>query len=275
MSERYGIYFMPADESALAAFGTAVLGRTASNAVVAAPQADYPDRRREVAQPARYGFHATLKAPFEPLPEVSADQLTAALQSVAGRYAAVPLTALAPAVVGGFCALVMPVGPDDRTVSGADSDTAAPLAGHGGRTVPDDVPPPPGRVAAGDANRQARALAGELVEYFEPYRAPLSDADRQRRQPHRLDHREREYLDRYGYPYVHETYRFHMTLSGPMAEPQPFLSWLQQYYAATVTQPCQLDRLALVWQPDRQTPFRRIAEAVLTGSVMAGTGPAD
>ncbi len=31
--------------------------------------------------------------------------------------------------------------------------------------------------------------------------------------------RQQDYLHRYGYPYVREEFRFHMTLTGPLEEP--------------------------------------------------------
>ncbi len=224
MGERYGVYFMPADTSELAGFGTSVLGRTATGEPVAAPADDFPGRAELVATARGYGFHATLRAPFEPLPEVTRDHLVAAMEEVAARLHAIDLEGLAPELVGGFCALLLP----------------------GGRS-----------------EMQVRALAGTVVDSFEHLRAPLSDADRQRRQPSRLSEREREHLERYGYPYVHDTFRFHMTLSSSLQDPQPYLGWLRHRYATQMSAPCELDRLALAWQPDRLSAFRRIAEVRL------------
>jgi len=62
-------------------------------------------------------------------------------------------------------------------------------------------------------------LAGEIVEAFEPFRAPLSPEDMLRRQADALPPRQRDLLGRYGYPYVMEEFRFHLTLTGPL-EPQ-------------------------------------------------------
>ncbi|MEM9221661.1 MAG: DUF1045 domain-containing protein [Pseudomonadota bacterium] len=60
------------------------------------------------------------------------------------------------------------------------------------------------------------AAANAALEAFEPFRAPLSEAERARRNPEKLDERGRELLDRWGYPYVEERFTFHMTLSGPV-----------------------------------------------------------
>ena len=57
-------------------------------------------------------------------------------------------------------------------------------------------------------------LAADCVSEFDAFRAPLTEADRARRNPSRLTPRQREHLDRWGYPYVMDDFRFHMTLTG-------------------------------------------------------------
>ncbi|KQP88617.1 phosphonate metabolism protein [Methylobacterium sp. Leaf113] len=56
-------------------------------------------------------------------------------------------------------------------------------------------------------------LAAECVAALDPLRAPLTDAERARRRPERLDPRGRALLERWGYPHVFEAFRFHMTLT--------------------------------------------------------------
>ncbi|MHB2165795.1 DUF1045 domain-containing protein [Alsobacter sp. R-9] len=60
------------------------------------------------------------------------------------------------------------------------------------------------------------AVAAGCVLPLQPFRAPLSPDDRAWRRPERLDDVGRRYLDRYGYPYVLDRFRFHMTLSGSL-----------------------------------------------------------
>lgn len=62
------------------------------------------------------------------------------------------------------------------------------------------------------------ALADAVVRAFEPLRAPLTPHDRERRLRSGLSPRQTEYLDSYGYPYVLEEFRFHMTLTGRVPE---------------------------------------------------------
>lgn len=65
---------------------------------------------------------------------------------------------------------------------------------------------------------QLNQFTGEVLKAFEPFRAPLTDADYQRRKPERLTERQRKYLKKWGYPYIFDDFRFHMTLTGPVPE---------------------------------------------------------
>ncbi len=60
-------------------------------------------------------------------------------------------------------------------------------------------------------------LAQACVEGFEVFRAPMTPNDRARRKPENLTPRQVEQLDRFGYPYVRDDFRFHMTLTGRLA----------------------------------------------------------
>jgi putative phosphonate metabolism protein len=63
-------------------------------------------------------------------------------------------------------------------------------------------------------------IAAQVVERLDPLRAPLTDAEIARRRPERLTPRQRELLDQFGYPYVMEEFRFHLTLSGRLTDDQ-------------------------------------------------------
>jgi hypothetical protein len=77
------------------------------------------------------------------------------------------------------------------------------------------------------------ALAAACTEAIEPLRAPLVEPEFQRRM-RGLDAIETHYLQRYGYPYVFERYRFHMTLSAPatVEEEHALQRWLALRAAA-------------------------------------------
>jgi putative phosphonate metabolism protein len=57
------------------------------------------------------------------------------------------------------------------------------------------------------------ALAADCVRNFDRFRAPLSAADIARRTGHGLTPRQSELLHIWGYPYVLDEFRFHMTLT--------------------------------------------------------------
>ncbi|TCO73046.1 DUF1045 domain-containing protein [Rhodovulum euryhalinum] len=73
--------------------------------------------------------------------------------------------------------------------------------------------------ARGDT-RALGALAGSVVEALDGFRAPPAPEDIARRDPDRLSARQRRLLDRWGYPCVMEEFRFHMTLTGPLKDPE-------------------------------------------------------
>lgn len=110
---------------------------------------------------------------------------------------------------------------------------------------------------------QVDAFAADVMHTFEPFRAPLSEMDRQRRHPETLSDRKRHYLENFGYPLVLDEFNFHMTLSNRIKNAQDshsYHQWLVQHYETIVTQTPWLDQLAVFWQPDRATAFTRIGE---------------
>jgi len=96
--------------------------------------------------------------------------------------------------------------------------------------------------------------------------APLSDTDRGRRLTATLTQRQRDNLDRYGYPYVFEDFRFHMTLTNrlPPQEAQRVAAQLGRLYAG-IAAPVKIGSLSVFHQPHRQARFRIIARLPLAG----------
>ena len=60
-------------------------------------------------------------------------------------------------------------------------------------------------------------LAASTVSYFDKFRAPLTDKDIEKRRRRRLTPQQDALMLRWGYPYVMQEFRFHMTLTGPLA----------------------------------------------------------
>jgi len=224
MSGRYAVYFSPDDASGLAGFGQRVLGLTADGDQVSASADDFPDRQLAAdlsAAPAWYGFHATLKAPFALSDGAVESDLFNAVEHIARQQTSIVLTSLQVMRLSTFAAL--------------------------GFTT---QPPAVGRLAA------------QCVEQLESFRAPLTDADLRKRNPDSLTDIQKSYLFRFGYPYVMDEFRFHMTLTGPMNFDgcDGYVDWLKTLYGRLVPEPPLLDRLAVFWQPDRETAFRRVAQ---------------
>jgi putative phosphonate metabolism protein len=103
-------------------------------------------------------------------------------------------------------------------------------------------------------------LAAEATKAFDPFRAPLAAEDRARRNPDRLTPRQRDYLDRWGYPYVFDEFRFHMTLTTrlPAERREAVLAMLRERFAATGVGPLAIDAISLCRQDAASSRFRVI-----------------
>jgi len=166
---RHALYFAPA-EGAFAQAAARWLGRDAATGADLDPL--HPDLPALTASARRYGFHATLKAPFRLAQGQSEDALIAAMDRFGAGTPALSLDGLRIASLGGFLALV-PEGDQ------------APL----------------------------NAFAAQVVQTFEPFRAPLTPDEIERRKPATLSPRQRAMLGAWGYPHVLDEFRFHMTLT--------------------------------------------------------------
>ena len=107
---RYAIYFVPAAQSALYRCGSAILGYDCyTGAALDFPpevSENVPAWRELTAEPRRYGFHATLKAPFRLPQSRSESELIDALHRFADSGRAVPAIEIAVKLLGAFIALV-------------------------------------------------------------------------------------------------------------------------------------------------------------------------
>lgn len=221
--KRYAVYYAPpAGEFANRAH--AWLGRDPeSGADVARPACGF-DVAAITGDPRRYGFHATLKAPFRLAAGQSAADLDAALRALAARLAPVQTAGLDLAQIGRFLALI-----------------------------------PEGQAAA------LTALAAEVVRALEPFRAPLSAAELARRHPERLSPRQRDLLEQYGYPFVMEEFRFHLTLTDGSADAAKAQSFLRDWFAPVLPRPFEVAELCLFAEPP-EGPFRLLHRYPLTGA---------
>ncbi len=109
-------------------------------------------------------------------------------------------------------------------------------------------------------------LAADCVREFDSFRAPLTPQDRARRNPSALTPRQVEYLDRWGYPYVLEDFRLHMTLTGRLeaARREPIMTMLRVRFSALGLHALAIDRIAVCRQDKDDSRFRIMSEFVLT-----------
>lgn len=112
---------------------------------------------------------------------------------------------------------------------------------------------------------ELQQLAADCVRDFDCFRPALTAEDRARRKPEKLSERQRDYLDRWGYPYVMEEFRFHMTLTGRL-DPErrgPILEMLRARLAGLGLETLEIDRITLFRQDDATARFRIIGEWML------------
>jgi len=230
-SPRYAVYYAPAPETPLWRFGSSVIGYDAQTGLSPEPSVTLDieglDWRAVVTEPRRYGFHATLKAPFYLAQGVNEAVFLKAVATLAGELRQTPLGRLQVRTLSSFIAL-----------------------------APDQ--PRPGIVE----------LASRIVKSLERFRAPLTQADMARRLESPLSDRQRQLLLDYGYPYVLEEFRFHMTLTGPLHfEFRPIVeaALQREFEARAAPMEAVLDCLTVFRQDRRDLPFRIIQRAPLRG----------
>jgi putative phosphonate metabolism protein len=96
------------------------------------------------------------------------------------------------------------------------------------------------------------ALAATVVEALDSFRAPPSSDELARRRRSGLSDAQDRLLQRWGYPYVMEEFRFHMTLSCKLEEPdaEALAGRLGDHFAPVLADPFFIDSLALVGEAE-------------------------
>lgn len=229
MPERYAIFYAPAADSALWLRAAQWLGRDATGAEVTA--ADIagigPGRRMEVTTSAR---RYGFHATIKPPIVLSGGRDVQGLQSALAEFAA----SAAPVSIGQL--VVRPIEGFLAIVPQVQSSELSDFAQH-------------------------------VVETFDAFRAPPSAAERERRLRSNLTPRQIELMDRFGYPYVMEQFRFHMTIADRLddAERAVVQTAADAWFAPVLSEPVVLDRLALYHEPDVGAAFVRLDDYMLEG----------
>lgn len=213
MTTRYAVYFAPAETSALWQAGCHWLGRDPrSGAELPRPEVEgwSAERIAQItASPRMYGFHATLKPPFQLAEGRTVTQLASAVEQLTARLQAFTIPQLSVRSLDGFLAL-QPAGLDAKL----------------------------------------SALADACVTELDDFRRPPSAEELAQRRVARLSPRQNELLAQFGYPYVRDQFRFHMTLTErlPRTDADALGAWLRDYFAAAAAMPLHCDDLCLFVQ---------------------------
>jgi len=226
---RYGIYYVPASDTPLAEFGSAILGydleRATERERLNVPGLAEGQLARLTSRARRYGFHATLKAPFALLADRSRIDVLKLAADIADRCHAVEISGLEVAMLGNFVALT------------------------------------PQRACP-----ELNALAKAFVEGLDLLRA-VGARDEAKWPPAKLSSRQNELLDAWGYPYVFDQYRFHMTLTDPLPAQLAgaVRDALRRAAAGVVGKPLIIDAVVVVEETEPTALFRGIARLRLRG----------
>lgn len=231
MSERYALYYAPRPDEALTAAASHWLGYN-------------PENGRPRSQPALSGF----------LPE-RLDVITAE-----------------PRHYGFHGTLKAPIG----LVDGVSERDFVDAVGHFAAaqralTVPSMVLAEIGTfLALVPASRctELHDLADRCVVEFDEYRRPADADELAKRRSAGLSPRQDELLQRWGYPYVLEQWRFHLTLSGRIpdeAERAAAVAALRKHFGGFIDRPLQVRDLCVFRQTAVDRPFTVLARFRLGG----------
>ena len=104
---------------------------------------------------------------------------------------------------------------------------------------------------------ELQALERACVTELDPLRAPPTAAELDRRLRGPLTLEERAHLQRWGYPYVLDRFRFHLTLTERLHEPEHglLLSRLRTLTEPWTAHPLPIDALSVFEQPDESASF--------------------
>lgn len=227
--QRYAVYYAPPRDSLLARLGAAWFGRddeTGEPVTPAEPRGLPAPRDALTAAARRYGFHATLKAPFRLGDRMDCAELDEAVTALAAGAAPVAAPRLRVDADLGFVALRP-------------------------------------RAKAPELDRLAAACVTEL----DLLRAPLSQEEVARRRRGGLDAQEEAHLRNWGYPFVLDRFKFHITLTGRLvhADADDACDALQALFTPALEDPFTVTELCLFGEPGEGEAFRLLKRYPLAG----------
>lgn len=232
IEERYAIYFtLPVDhpvyQLATVWLGYDVCaGRMIEDVEKDVYHRDLKDLAKHTTDPMRYGFHATLKAPFRLHEDRTVEELKSELLRFSQEYKAFKCKTLKIKTLNQFLALV-PTKPC----------------------------------------KKLQRLASDCVKLFDPFRAPLSSKEIAKRNPDKLNPQQMENLEQWGYPYVFDEFRFHMTLSNKLNKEDAKIvrKCLKELFRSFLKRPLKVDQISLFYQETIDKPFVLLKRYPLEG----------
>ena len=116
------------------------------------------------------------------------------------------------------------------------------------------------------------ALAADCVRVFHPHVAPPTPSELSRRRQDGLDARAEANLLRWGYPWVMESFRFHLTLTCRLEkrEAAEVIAALAPRMTGILNQPLSITSIALFGDPGDGAPFHLIRRFSLGGRADSG-----
>lgn len=108
-------------------------------------------------------------------------------------------------------------------------------------------------------------VAAACVQDIDTFRAPAGEAELERRRKAGLNDRQDALLTAWGYPYVLEEFRFHLTLSGQIPQGE-IAGWIDRVrnHLPDLSEPFVVDQIALCGERD-DGRFELIHRYMLTG----------
>jgi hypothetical protein len=210
---RHAAYYAPAPQSLEWDLGSQWLGRCAHQLQTLEPPR-WNELNAELFEkltlsPRLYGWHATLKAPFELNPGFMSEDVQKAFQELARNTVSSFHLPIKLTELGDFLAL---------------------------------VPSHP--------SLELQKLAEDCVTQLHSLALPLSKSELQRRSGSGLNDRQTNLLHEWGYPFVMDQFKFHMTLSGSLKNVDPQLkidlkAAAQEWFAPILKNGLSID--AVTW----------------------------
>ncbi|MEL7043133.1 MAG: DUF1045 domain-containing protein [Pseudomonadota bacterium] len=117
---------------------------------------------------------------------------------------------------------------------------------------------------------QMRKLHEDCVRKFDKFRAPLTMEDIERRRKANLSPDQDARMLEWGYPYIFDDFRWHMTLSNRILSDSTrdkMLEHVQAFFKDVIAKPILIDGVAVYRQVDLNAPFNIIGRAAFPALV--------